>query len=118
MVERTRQLVERSLSCVVPQKLSFGAIAATLSVSAGHLSRMFKKSTGMTFERYVMVRRIDRARQRLLDPSITVAEVVERCGFCSSPYFLRVFREIAGCTPTEFSNNLLRYLKPDSRTRD
>jgi AraC-like DNA-binding protein/ligand-binding sensor protein len=85
--------------------VSLDAVAAAIGVSAGHLSRTFKKITGTTFERYLMLKRVERARQLLLDPMSRVSEVAEKCAFCNPAYFARVFRKIAGCSPTEFSKN-------------
>jgi AraC-like DNA-binding protein/ligand-binding sensor protein len=85
--------------------VSLDSIAASIGVSAGHLSRTFKKIAGVTFERYLMIRRVERARQLLLDPLSRVSDVAEKCDFCNPAYFARVFRKVAGCSPTEFSKD-------------
>ena len=85
--------------------VSLDSIAAAIGVSAGHLSRTFKKIAGVTFERYLMMKRVERARQLLLDPLSRVSEVAEKCDFCNPAYFARVFRKVAGCSPTEFSKD-------------
>lgn len=88
--------------------VSLAETARHVGVSAGHLSRVFRKVTGITFERYLMVRRVERAQRLLLDPGSRVSEVAERCRFCNPAYFARVFRKVTGCSPTEYSKNPLR----------
>ncbi|MCL5745865.1 MAG: PocR ligand-binding domain-containing protein [Acidobacteria bacterium] len=105
IVERARRLIahmlegSRAAPAIVPH-----TVAARLGISAGHLSRLLKRTTGMTFERYVMVQRVELAKRRLLDPSSSIAEVAERCGFCNSSYFSHVFHAITGCSPRDYSN--------------
>jgi AraC-like DNA-binding protein/ligand-binding sensor protein len=94
--------------------ISLEAIAAALGISAGHLSRTFKKVAGTTYERYLMLKRVERARQLLLDPMSRVSEVAEKCDFCNPAYFARVFRQIAGCSPTEFSKDPMRASRQDA----
>ncbi len=85
--------------------VSLDSISTAIGVSAGHLSRTFKKITGVTFERYLMMKRVERARRLLLDPMSRVSDVAEKCDFCNPAYFARVFRKVAGCSPTQFSKN-------------
>jgi len=105
IVERARRVIAHMLEgsheapVIVP-----GIVAARLGISAGHLSRVFKRMTGMTFERYVMLQRVELAKRRLLDPSSSIAEVADRCGFCNSSYFSHVFHAIVGCSPRDYSN--------------
>lgn len=90
---------------VTAQNVSISRIACGLGVSAGHLSRVFKRNVGVTFERYVMMRRVELAKKMLVEPFNNVSMVAERCGFSDTTYFARVFRKIAGCSPREYRNN-------------
>jgi AraC-like DNA-binding protein/ligand-binding sensor protein len=106
LVQRVQGLIERRMeSDDVSVDASLCDLASAVGVSPGHLSRTFKQVSGLTFERYLMVERVERARRMLLDPAARVSEVAERCGFCNPAYFARVFRRIAGCSPSEFSKN-------------
>jgi AraC-like DNA-binding protein len=106
IVERARALIHKNIDRPEgSQPVSIEEVAALLHVSEGHLSRTFKRIAGVTFERYVIEKRIERARKLLLDPSSRVSEVADRCDFCNPAYFSRIFRKIVGCTPTEFSKH-------------
>jgi AraC-like DNA-binding protein/ligand-binding sensor protein len=124
LVERAKSIVERRLERNDrTTSLNLADVAAQIGVSAGHLSRTFRRITGSTLERYLMQRRVERAQRLLLDPASRVSEVAERCDFCNPAYFARVFRQLAGCSPTEYSKNpahaLLRAnpVAPASRTQ-
>lgn len=104
LVERVQRLIEHSLAGnEAAPPLSLPKLAAAAGVSGGHLSRTFKRVTGTTLERYLMVKRVERAKRLLLDPASRVSEVAEKCDFCNPAYFARVFRKIAGRSPSEYS---------------
>ena len=110
IVERARALIHKNIDRPEgSQPVSIEEVAALLQVSEGHLSRTFKRIAGVTFERYVIEKRIERARKLLLDPSSRVSEVADRCDFCNPAYFSRIFRKVVGCTPTEFSKHPTLY---------
>lgn len=116
LVDRIHSIIERALEDrQSAQTLSIVKIASALGISAGHLSRMFKRATGVTLERYLMIRRIDAAKRLLLEPLENVSEIAERCGFSDPAYFARVFRRIAGCSPREYRNDPMRFTTPLQR---
>jgi len=110
---RSQKLVERACRIIcrdlqdkwTAESISIVKVAAALGISAGHLSRMFKRTTGQTFERYLMVQRVEAAKRMLLEPLTTIAETAERCGFSDSAYFARVFRKITGGSPSDYRND-------------
>ncbi|MFA1544495.1 helix-turn-helix transcriptional regulator [Actinomadura monticuli] len=72
-----------------------------MGISVRHLSRVFEPE-GLTPARYVMDRRLTRAKTDLADPAssqATVAEIAHRYGFASQAHFTRVFGERFGRTP-------------------
>jgi AraC-like DNA-binding protein len=79
-------------------------IADELHLSAGHLSRVYSRTAGITLEEYLIRQRVEFAKRMLLDPRLNVAEVAERCGFCNPAYFATVFRKYVHCTPREFAS--------------
>jgi AraC-like DNA-binding protein len=84
-------------------------LATAVHLSCGHLSRVFRKTTGTTLEQYLIQQRLELAKRALLDPRLNVAEVAERCGFCNPAYFASVFKKYVKCTPREFANQPQRW---------
>lgn len=106
LVDRICHMVDRRLKENDPgQPITQRALAASLGISTSHLSRVFKQITGQTFERRLMVRRVELAKRLLLDPAYNVSQVAAQCGFADSSYFARVFRKIVGRSPAEYSRS-------------
>ena len=78
----------------------------SLAVFAGFsrytLSRMFRQHTGVTFTQYLSRRRVEMAMEFLSSTRIPITQVALQCGFNSIATFNRVFREVKGCTPTQY----------------
>lgn len=89
--------------------VSIQDLADAVHLSCGHLSRVFRKTTGITLEQYLIQQRVELAKRALLDPMLNVAEVAERCGFCNPAYFASVFKKHVKCTPREFASQPHRW---------
>jgi AraC-like DNA-binding protein len=76
------------------------AVSAGLSVA--HFSHIFHKETGVTFTRYVQSRRIEEAKRLLIRGTPSITEICFACGFNSLTHFNRVFRQGAGCSPSQW----------------
>ncbi len=94
-----------------PAHVTIQDLAAALQLSAGHLSRVIRRNTGMTLEELLIRRRVELAKRMLLDPRFNVAQVAERCGFCNPAYFASVFKKYVSRTPREFAR--APHLAPD-----
>jgi len=94
-----RAIVESEIS---DPGLDVRGLAGRLGCSPDHLTRLFRKETGMTVREYVGEQRLARARVLLQDPQLNVSEVGWACGFSSPNYFVRAFRKATGRTPGEF----------------
>ena len=82
--------------------ITLDGLAAYAGFSRYTLSRMFRQHTGETFTRYLSQRRVEMAMDLLSGSRIPVTQVALQCGFNSIATFNRVFREIKGCTPTQY----------------
>jgi len=92
-----------------PEKVTIQDIARDLKLSAGHLGRVYSRTTGHTLEEYLIRQRLEMARRLLLDPRLHVAEVADRCGFCNPAYFASVFKKYMHCTPRAFASQPQRW---------
>lgn len=84
------------------EDLSLEDIASQSGFSKYHFSRLFKQFANVTFYKYLNQKRIALAEQLLIDPTISVTNVSMQCGFSSLSSFIRMFKIIKGCTPSEF----------------
>jgi AraC-like DNA-binding protein/mannose-6-phosphate isomerase-like protein (cupin superfamily) len=98
-------LVERCLGYIhenYAQEFGIEVLAATVSVSPSYLYRLFKQKMRLTPMHYRNVVRIDKAKLLLADRALTVGTVAERVGFDDSKYFARVFKDLAGMSPSAY----------------
>ncbi len=105
IVSETQRLV-RELG---PEKVTIQDIAHDLKLSAGHLGRVYSRTSGHTLEEYLIRQRLEMARRLLLDPRLHVSEVADRCGFCNPAYFASVFKKYMHCTPRAYASEPQRW---------
>ena len=77
-------------------------VASALYINKNYLSDLFSKKLGMTFTQYLSQRRVEMARELLSATRMPVTQVALQCGFNSIATFNRVFRDVKGCTPTQY----------------
>ena len=82
--------------------LNLNDVAAQCFVSAGHLGRLIKQETGMTFVEYLTHLRIERAKKLLLETDVAAYEVGEQVGVEDAHYFGLLFKKNVGMTISEF----------------
>lgn len=83
-----------------------GEIAAAARMTPNHFSALFRRYTGRTFSDFVTKRRIAKAKQLLGDFTLNVSEVATKVGFDDAGYFARRFRQVEGCSPREWREQL------------
>lgn len=84
------------------EDISLEAAASMAGFSKYHFSRLFKQYTNTTFYRYLNERRINYAKSLLISPNVSVLDAAIQSGFSSHTAFLRMFKQLTGCTPTKF----------------
>jgi len=92
-----------------PEKVTIQDLARNLKISAGHLGRVYSRTTGQTLEEYLIRQRLEMGKRLLLDPRLHVAEVADRCGFCNPAYFASVFKKHMHCTPRAYASQPQRF---------
>ena len=87
-------------------QLSLNEIARAVNMSAFYFCKSFKKVTGLTFTSYLARVRVEKVKNLLLDPNRRVSEAAYDAGFQSLSQFNRVFRRIAGESPSVYRERL------------
>ena len=87
-------------------EISLGDVASAVNTSTFYFCKMFKKSTGINFTEYLARVRVEKAKNLLLNPNSRISEVAFASGFQSLSHFNRVFRRIAGHSPTRYREKL------------
>jgi AraC-like DNA-binding protein len=84
------------------QPLDVEALARGAHMSAGHLSRQFRRAYGESPYSYLMTRRIERAMALLRQGDLTVTEVCFAVGCSSLGTFSTRFTELVGVPPSVY----------------
>lgn len=92
------------ISAHCSDELNLEAVASMSGFSKFYFSRLFKQFTNVSFYKYVNQKRIEKAAKMLTEPNISITNVALSCGFESLSSFIRMFKIVKGCTPTEFRN--------------
>ena len=101
-ITRARQYIEANSH----EDLSLAIVARQAGMSTFYFCKMFKKVTGVHFARYVSRVRVEKAKNLLLNPNYRVSEIAFEIGFQSLTHFNRIFKNIAGQSPTEYRRQL------------
>lgn len=104
---RTRMLTDfQSLLSYIDDhyadNISLEYAAASMNFSTGYFSKIFKKLMGINFVTYLNLVRVEHAVCELRNTEQKFTEIALNCGFNNIRTFNRVFKEITGCTPSEF----------------
>ena len=102
-LKRALELLEADL----PKTPSLAELAGPLRLHPTSFCRAFKQSTGLSPHRYLLARRINRAKEMMKDQNRTLTEIALDCGFSSSSQFSIVFKRITGVSPRIYRLSLL-----------
>jgi AraC-like DNA-binding protein len=84
------------------EDLSLDLVADISGFSKYHFSRLFRQFTNVSYYKYLNKKRIEYAERLLMNQELTITEVALQCGFSSLSAFIRMFKIVKDCTPTEF----------------
>jgi transcriptional regulator GlxA family with amidase domain len=76
-------------------------LAQVSRVSEAHFARSFKEAFGLPPHRYLLTRRIERAKTLLRDTDLSITDIAFQTGWKSLGTFGRIFRDITGESPGE-----------------
>jgi AraC family transcriptional regulator len=82
--------------------LSLARLARVLAMSPSHLSHAFRTTTGLPPHRFVLHRRVERAKQLLRCTELSITDIAHRIGCASHSHFSVLFLRTTGQTPRDF----------------
>lgn len=98
---RTWNQIEKYLEAHLEEELSRKEVAAAFRMNQSYLSILCRRHTGKKFNEYVRDLRLTQAAL-LLELNLSLDEISERCGFCYTSYFIRLFKAHYGISPGKF----------------
>ncbi|SFL43898.1 two-component system, response regulator YesN [Gracilibacillus orientalis] len=91
-------IIERELS----SPLTAQYIAQQVNISRSYFSTCFKDIVGETFNEYIRIARINKAKDYLLYTREKIGVISEKVGYSDVKYFSKIFRQTTGLLPSEY----------------
>lgn len=86
-------------------------IQQKLNIDYHYISSLFSSTESITIEQYIILQRIERAKELLIYNELTISEISHKLGYTSVQHLSTQFRKVTGLTPSYFKS-----LKENKRT--
>jgi AraC-like DNA-binding protein len=93
MVFKEDKLPESKISAYISDKLN---------LSHSYLSKIFSEITYSSIENFIILQRIERAKQLIIEENLTLTEVAWKLNYSSTAHLSNQFKKTTGLTPTQF----------------
>ncbi|BBI34256.1 hypothetical protein KCTCHS21_36550 [Cohnella abietis] len=87
------------------EPLTLGKLAEIFHGSPYHLQRTFKRIQGVSPAEYLLQTRISKARELLLNTTLSVTEIALAVGIPNTSHFSTQFLSRVGCSPSLYRKN-------------
>lgn len=100
MVRKAVEYIEENYA----KQIKLGDLSEYLNVSREHISRLFKEHVNKNFIDYLLITRINAAKNYLSTTTLRIYEIAHVVGFVDAGYFTKKFKELTGMKPKDFRN--------------
>jgi AraC family transcriptional regulator len=101
---RLRKVIEY-IEAHLDEGLALAELAAVAGYSLSHFKALFKQAVGRPVHRFVLERRVERARTRLLAGGQSMTEIALDAGFAHPSHMARSMRRILGLSPSQIARD-------------
>lgn len=84
------------------EELSITTVADKVFLNPVYFGRLFKNVMGMSFKKYLLNERMERAKKLILETRLGVAEIGSQVGIPNPSYFSQLFKQATGKLPSEY----------------
>lgn len=97
--------VKKYINAHLGEDLSRNTLAELACLNPNYLARLFRNKTGTSLVDYITKKKIEKVQKLLLTTDLSVTEIALELGYTNMPYFSKVFKKEAGCSPVEYRKN-------------
>lgn len=98
LIQEAKDYVSAHLS----ECLRVKELADRVYMSSTHFSRIFKQKTGLSPYEFILISRLNRAKELLHQTDMSIAQIAYAAGFNSESNFIHAFAQNTGITPNKF----------------
>ncbi|MBR2565370.1 MAG: response regulator [Paenibacillus sp.] len=84
------------------EPITMRELADSLHLNSSYFSVLFKEQVGLNFSEYLMRKRVQRAKELLVQTNLPISEVAERVGYQTDKYFIKVFKSLENISPSKY----------------
>lgn len=109
-LHRTDERIDRVMEAMelrLEKKQPNEELAKLADMHTNAFTRLFRRVTGYSPQRYLNMKRVERACIMLHRMSVSIEDVAEALGFCDRYHFSRVFKQIRGMGPAAFQKTII-----------
>jgi len=97
-IEKAKEYLENNWF----EKFILKDVLAVSGLSKTHFTRLFKQYTGTTAHEYYINIKINKLKEKLIDPNISVNQAFNECNWDHNGHFTKVFKDRVGMSPSEY----------------
>ncbi|MCY1019907.1 AraC family transcriptional regulator [Pyxidicoccus sp. MSG2] len=101
---RLRRVLEY-IEAHLDEDLTLAELARVAEFSLSHFKPLFRQAMGMPVHRFVLERRVERARLRLLEGGRSLTEIALEAGFSHPSHMARCMRRVLGLSPSQIAGS-------------
>ncbi len=105
-VSRTDKILQGTINYIKMNysdpMLSLENVCEKMNISISHLSMLLKKKKGITFNKFLIKTRLDKAIELLTTTDMKIVDVSIECGYNEVYYFSHSFKKYTGFPPGEY----------------
>ncbi|SEN66571.1 Helix-turn-helix domain-containing protein [Mesobacillus persicus] len=107
-MDSTKDTIRKAMSYIdqhLKEELTQKDVAAHVHLNPSYFSVLFKEQVKMNFSEYVTRKRIQRAKELMISTNLPISEIAEEAGYKTAKYFIKLFKENEGMTPSAYRKN-------------
>ncbi len=108
-IPRLKLIIQERLG----EPLAIPELAREVGLSQNYLARLFRREANMTIQHYLLLQRIQRARELLVQSSMPIKTIAHEVGLRNSQHFYKQFHAITGMKPSALRNEHITHEFPD-----
>ncbi|UGQ46156.1 helix-turn-helix domain-containing protein [Massilia endophytica] len=97
---RLRQVLDY-VEAHLAHDLTLAELAGVAGFSLSHFKALFREATGMPVHRFVLERRVERARTHILQGKMSATDIALETGFAHPSHMARCLRRVLGLSPAQ-----------------
>lgn len=100
--DRSARIMEYIENNYSDGNLSIKSIADEFGLSFNYISKYFKEHTGEGLAKYIIYKRLEKAKDLIVNTNDSIAKIADKTGFYSANVFIRTFKKVEGVTPGKY----------------